>query len=268
MNIHTSIERITPEQAQKYLVCNTNNRNMRPSHVERLSNDILNNRWTVNGASIVFNSDGTLLDGQHRLAAIVKAGVPVDMLIVRGVSTTAMPTIDANVSRSAADAINLLGFKNATKVATAARMLLNLKANEIGSNRRRSNTEILEFVTKHPMLPECATVVEDTADVMPQSVIVSWYYMAFYLSGERALADTAHAVLATGIPAYHGDPIHVFRERVIRMEAGMKSSGKSRASLMWTMIASWNDFVKGEQLKICKLRQSAVQMVGVDYSTI
>lgn len=268
MNIHTTIERITPEQAQHYLEYNTNNRNMRASHVERLSSDILNNRWTMNGSSIVFNGDGTLLDGQHRLAAIVKAGLPVEMLVVRGVSKNAMPTIDANLSRTAADAINLLGVKNATRVAAAARMLLTLKVNEIGSTRKRSNTEIIEFIQKHPMLAECATVVEDTADVMPQSIIVPWYYMAFYLSGQQVKADTAHSVLATGIPAYDGDPIHIFRERVIRMETGLKSSHRSRAILMWTLIASWNDFVKGEQLKICKLRQSAVQMAGVDYSKI
>ena len=81
-----AIELITPDQARQYLAFNTNNRNLRKAHVEKLANDIKNGRWVYNSATIVFNGDGTLLDGQHRLAAIIDADTPVKVAVARGVA--------------------------------------------------------------------------------------------------------------------------------------------------------------------------------------
>lgn len=267
-NVFTAIEMITPEKAQAYLAFNTNNRNLRRSHVDRLASDILSNRWIFNGATIVFNGDGTLLDGQHRLAAIVQAGIPVTMAVVRGVSKSAMSTIDANVSRKAGDVFKLNGVMYATRVVSASRQLIALRDNITTRHRATSSSELMAFALKHPHLQDAAIEVDKTTHVIQSSVVIPWFYLAKYVSGMAPEAESALAVLATGVPAYRGDPVHVFRERMIKMPTAMKSHERERLLLLWTMIAAWNDFIAGEKATICRLRQTSVQMTGVDYSSL
>lgn len=266
--IHTSIEDITPERAEAYLACNTNNRRLRRAHVERLASDITADRWVFNGSTIVFNGDGTLLDGQHRLAAIVLANKPVTMTVVRGVSKSAMPTIDANVPRTAADAFTLNGVGYASRVAAGARLLIALRDGAYSTNRKTSNSELIEFLKRHPRLEEAAAMSDPVRLIIPSSVVVPWFYLARVVCRMEPEADAALSVLLTGVPAYPGDPIHVFRERVIKMPVVLKSHHKERISMLWSLIAAWNEFLTGGKATICRMRQSPVDMLGVNYSKL
>jgi len=79
-------EKITPDMAQEYLKFNTENyRSLSKDRVISYASDMKNGRWQFNGESIKFSENGQLIDGQHRLQAIIRAGVPVDMLVIRGV---------------------------------------------------------------------------------------------------------------------------------------------------------------------------------------
>ena len=85
--VSTAIEEITPELAAKYLKQNTDNyRKLSRSVVKRYAEDILAGRWEINGETIVFNEDGVLVNGQHRLAAIIMANRAIVTIVVRGVS--------------------------------------------------------------------------------------------------------------------------------------------------------------------------------------
>lgn len=69
---------ITPEMAEEFLKHNTRNRNIRLPYVEELATYMRQGKWDVTHQGIGFYEDGTLFDGQHRLHAIIKAGVPVN----------------------------------------------------------------------------------------------------------------------------------------------------------------------------------------------
>lgn len=78
---------ITPEIAEKMLGKNTNNyRRLNSSTVAKYAKDMFLGYWQVNGETIVFSKDGTLLNGQNRLAAIIKSNTTQKMLVVTGVS--------------------------------------------------------------------------------------------------------------------------------------------------------------------------------------
>lgn len=64
---------ITPEMAKKYLQNMKTNRNISFARVNAYARDMERGAWQENGESIVFNKSGQLVNGQHRLAAIVKA---------------------------------------------------------------------------------------------------------------------------------------------------------------------------------------------------
>lgn len=266
--ISTSLERITPETAELYLSFNTKNRTMRVLQVDKIARDIAAGRWALNGSTIVFSQSGKLLDGQHRLAAIAKAGVPVEMLVVRGAEDSAMQTIDATIPRKAHDIAHLAGYAYAKRIASAANVMLAAKCGFIDARSKSSTSEILEVISKHPALQDCARDVDPTSKVIPNSVGISWFYMAAFLSGHSQLASTALNVLISGVPAYPGDPIHVFRERLIRMTSVQKNPVRQRMEIFYTLVGAFNDFVSQKRAAICKMRTVPVRMIGVDYETI
>lgn len=54
-----------------------------------LARNMVDGFWTLNGETIVFNENGALTEGQHRMLAVIKAdgdrpGIRVPMLVVRG----------------------------------------------------------------------------------------------------------------------------------------------------------------------------------------
>ena len=82
-----NMELITPEIASKYLTHNEHNprKNTNRNQIEAYARDMTAGKWFANGEPIVFDANGDLKDGQHRLMAIVKANVPVYMFVIRGV---------------------------------------------------------------------------------------------------------------------------------------------------------------------------------------
>lgn len=112
------IARITPSQAKRWLdVDNHRNRAIRPSRVSYLADEITSGRWQVTHSGIAFDAKGNLLDGQHRLAAIVKAGVAVEIVVMRNVPTESYIAMDRGSVRSIADVLR--SDQRATGVAMA-----------------------------------------------------------------------------------------------------------------------------------------------------
>jgi hypothetical protein len=85
--------------------------------VERYATDMVTMDWLFNGAAILISNTNELLDGQHRLSAIIESGESQVVLIVRGIDPKAMTTIDAGRKRSYADSLKIRGFANHTAVA-------------------------------------------------------------------------------------------------------------------------------------------------------
>tara|TARA_Y100000589_G_scaffold303291_1_gene315530 strand:- start:27 stop:863 length:837 start_codon:yes stop_codon:yes gene_type:complete len=101
---------IRPEMALRWLeISNTNNRKVSDQHVHRLARDMSEGKWRLTHAGIAFDSNGILLDGQHRLWAITMAGVTVEMYVWRNVAPEVLMTIDCGKTRSMADILNIAG---------------------------------------------------------------------------------------------------------------------------------------------------------------
>ena len=99
---------ITPAEAAKLLMTiNTRNRRIKRGHVSRLTRAIVSGEWKVTSQGIAIGSDGVLLDGQHRLAAIVRAKIPVQIVISRNCDPETFGLIDTGIKRTAGDAVFL-----------------------------------------------------------------------------------------------------------------------------------------------------------------
>jgi len=105
--MHTVQMQITPEHATEMLKRNTSNRSMRPGHVEDLASAIRRGEWATTHQGIAFAVDGTLVDGQHRLAAIAKAGVAVNCVVTYGLNRDSYRVIDCGKVRTIADRLGM-----------------------------------------------------------------------------------------------------------------------------------------------------------------
>lgn len=101
----TRIETVTPELAAEWLKSNSRNRKLVIAAVETIANDIKHGRWRTTHQGIAFGADGELYDGQHRLHAIVKAGVAVEVRVTRGLPPEARDAIDTGNTRRAHDVL-------------------------------------------------------------------------------------------------------------------------------------------------------------------
>lgn len=98
---------VTPELATKYLGFNDANRKVRHGWVSYLENVIKTGEWRATHQGIAFSESGSLLDGQHRLMAIVKADIPVMMLVTYGLPDQSFSAIDSGIKRTDVDLTKL-----------------------------------------------------------------------------------------------------------------------------------------------------------------
>jgi hypothetical protein len=114
---------LTPEMAKTMLVGNVRNRPMRRVYVERLADAMKRGEWTMNGEPIQIAHDGTVLNGQHRLNAVVESGVTIPVLIVSDLPVEALRTVDTGTRRTLSDVLALRGETDTTNLATALGLL-------------------------------------------------------------------------------------------------------------------------------------------------
>lgn len=110
-------ETITPEIAKEMLEANTHNRSLSEAHLARLIDDLKNGNWQFNGESIKFDANGNLLDGQHRLTAIARTGIPADMLVITGLPNKAQTVMDTGKKRTLGNMLQLDGYSDANALA-------------------------------------------------------------------------------------------------------------------------------------------------------
>lgn len=105
-------EIITPEIAKDYLSKvdpQMKNRPINKRYVELYARDMTAGKWRITHQGIAFDKDGYLRDGQHRLNAIIKANVPVTMMVSRGLAENSYLGIDSGLKRKTRDTLYFSG---------------------------------------------------------------------------------------------------------------------------------------------------------------
>lgn len=241
------------DQENKHLATN---RTMSNGTIEAYRRDMIGGRWNgYNGEALKFNPEGKLIDGEHRIRGLSRVAddeFAQEFLVFFGVPDEARDTMDDGRKRSAADKFNLShgAGKLGIKLTSALRALAIIGSGQ-GSGGRMSASALLQLYAKHPnMLDAVKTVMdvdkEDQVPVRP-AVVTAMYYIAKELLGNDKLATDFLSVMQSGDKAYDGDPVHAWREFVIRKNA---AGGKklAEAELVRGTVKAFNIFAKGEKL--------------------
>ncbi|HUT56719.1 MAG TPA: hypothetical protein VNA25_02465 [Phycisphaerae bacterium] len=199
------------------------NRKLRQWKVDTIARDLCAGRWRYNGAAIRFDTQGRLLDGQHRLWACVEANRPITTAVAFNLARQAGINIDTAMPRNGADGLNMTGkygVVNNFSMATLRAMVTGF-----GKPPKLSRDEEGELFTGHQ------AAVSFADEVMGSSARVSGITTgstravlarAFYTCDQAKLREFAR-VLITSQATNNGDAVVVrLRDWLI---ANMRSGG-------------------------------------------
>jgi hypothetical protein len=236
---------VTPSMAEAWLSKNPNNRNLRHPVVNSYARDMLAGNWMLNGETLKFDQSGKLIDGQHRLTAIVVADVTVSMVVMRGVDAGVMDTVDVGAKRTYADALKLQGEENTTTLAAVVRRAV------MWQRGARTNTgavrptarEMNAFIGAQPQIRTSAEVAArySTRTFLPASVIGLCHWLFSPLDPDDADWFLARVADGDGIAA--DSPIAALRNRIVKLRVGGGRVNETEALAL--VILAWNAYRAG-----------------------
>jgi hypothetical protein len=242
---------VTPKLAELWLGKNHRNRNIRNRIVLAYARDMEAGHWQLTGEAIKFDVDGNLIDGQHRLSAIVRAGITVPMVVCTGLSASAQNVVDTGTRRLASDTLQLDGYRNSTVLASAARLAMayedGLLDNAGRATRVVTTSEIKSYVDAHPQLAEAVDGLQsmrNRLDLTLSVTCVCWYVLA-QLDGE-ACAEF-FATLANAQTNGPGDPRNALLRRLASARRG--NERLSSATQMSLVFRAWNAWRRTQTLE-------------------
>jgi|SRR5882757_1029738 len=87
MSASAEIRLVTPLMARQFLNGNAGNRPVRPDVVQGMAQTMGACRWRITAEAVQRSRTGLLIDGQHRMQAVIRSGTPTLMLVVDGLTT-------------------------------------------------------------------------------------------------------------------------------------------------------------------------------------
>jgi hypothetical protein len=113
---------VTPELATVMLGYNTNNRPASNATASHYARQMAAGEWRETFTPVQFSGD-RLVDGQHRLLAVIESGVAIPMWVGFGVDDDAFGYLDIGRKRTAGDIFSINGVPNAKLAAAAVRWI-------------------------------------------------------------------------------------------------------------------------------------------------
>ena len=248
------VAEITPAMATVLLANNPNNRALVGNVVKRLADDMRAGCWQLNGEAVIVADTGELNDGQHRLTAVIEAGIPMRTIITFGAARETRRTTDTGAAKTPGHILGMSGIANGGAVASAIKVLLNLQA---GAQviQKRSISEI------EAALMDNLDIMEGSAPAISaarrfkssQGVFTALHYLM--AKHDKARAALFFEMLDKGLGLTDPrDP--VFRLR-LRLEENVSAKAKLRRHEVAALIVkSWNAWVQGRKVQTIRWRSA------------
>jgi hypothetical protein len=254
--VRLSKTKVTPTMAARWLDTTMDNgftnRNLRHHIVDLYARDMIEGKWADNGETVKFDNAGNVVDGQHRLWAVVQADkdLPnggIKMSLAYGVDDADLLTVDNGIPRQFYDHLNFKGIINSRALATAIRFQLAWETHKTpfpstggkGNNRwRPSFNELERCFNRNKKLSEAIS----HSTLRPQMVskgILGWFIFNI-TKIDQELAEEFMEDLAEGAGLEKKDPVHALRRRLL---ANTTTTGTKRLrgeTIAAYLVKAWN----------------------------
>lgn len=239
---------ISPEMAERWLGRNIRNRNRRNKVVDRYADDMAAGRWRFTGDGIKFSNAGHLLDGQHRLLAVLKSGATVVMTVTTGLDDEAQDVMDTGAKRTGADVLSMRDIKNAVTVAALCRVI----AVGLDDTDPLSHGRILEMIEQDPTLVPLVDRALSFSIRIPPTALAYAYWRLWLVDNEAV--DLFFQAWSTLVNLPQGSPILALNRK---LSAGGGRSQIVRKETVASIFLAWNAWRRGESRTLIKVQSKA-----------
>lgn len=259
-------ESITPDLAAKILERNTANRTLSQGLVDRYAAEMRRDAWDEdNGETIKIAADGTVVDGQHRLWAVVESGRTIRFLVVRGVDRDSFQTIDIGKARTAGDLVGIAGIPSGNQVAAGAMIALAYRKKKITRDTKSFSSVILrseQLAFAMDNREEFAAATRVSGAVGAKSLIGSGTAtgLAFVIArhskadNKTAMLEGFFRQLGEGIfddrVSAERHPIRMLREKLLANKAA--ATKLPTGSIIAMTIKAWNSYVAKKPVHVVR----------------
>lgn len=251
------------------MAANTSNRPLSRSTVSGFAEAMRRGDWLVTHQGIAFDTNGVLVDGQHRLAAVIEADLPVEMTVFTEVEPDTFDVLDTGKKRNAADVLAIEGEKSTAMLAAMVRTVWQYtnrpEASWSGGGAAVTNHQIVQMLAAQPAIRDFVAVGERIAS--ETGMIKSAAGAAAYLveranKGKKAQLAQWHQGVIDGAGLGRNDPRLVFRRTMFAMarkQAGVVQRRRDTREHVALYLKAFNAWAAGET--ITQLRFAAREPV-------
>lgn len=239
---YESVE-VGPPLAQEYLKRNISNRAVRYGTVVAYTKAMTMGRWIANGPPITFDTNGNLIDGQHRLLAIIKSGITIRMMVCRYAPPESAKVIDTGMIKRMGD---VMPMDDSTVVYGSMRYLM---AYESGIARRPCSKlqpwEAEDILARHPILPHFGRVGRRVGAQLGKGGLTAApaAFLCYLIGAVRSEQSERFLIqLETGVDLEEGSPVLAFRRAMMSGNTFRNKNHSIAISAVARGIMAWNAF--------------------------
>lgn len=249
-------QEIAQKMIERSLASGVQQRVLRQKHVDWLADQIKRNQWEMNGETIIIDWNGGILDGQHRIMAVIQSGKTIETVVVEGVDPHSFLTIDVGLKRSGGDMLQITGEKNCNTLSSTLGWMYRYHAKALlGSMKGAGFTATLQEWTlkKHPMIRgsvDWATkeVKDYVLKEIPTSVLAFLHYMFSSTDADRA-AEFFLQVKGESATTKLSGPWAL--RRWLKKKEGNRATLETAA----ITVKAWNAFMEKREMNIISWRR-------------
>lgn len=262
VGVSSEVVRLTPQLAEEWKEKLAKNRPLMESVVLEYADAICRGEWQMNGEAIIFDDHENVIDGQHRIHAVILSGKSIDTLVVRGVKSKAFHTLDQHSRRTRAQILAVEGEAYYNHYAGALSWLWRYNNGQMASKTKTasrgqfSTSVMLRERSNHPGLRDSVHFICGTNYQLSRfaSLPLSCTLHYIFSQKDKDKADAFFEKLCTGENLNVGNPIYILRERLISNRAELhKFSSVVQAALI---VKTWNAFRASRKLGQLKYAQN------------
>lgn len=241
--LELSVEEITPAIAEDWLQHNTHNRKISDKLVYIYAETMSEGEWRLNGEGIIFDKTGRLQSGQHRLLAVIEAGVTISSVVVRGAEPENIYSLESGRRRLMTDVLTLKGEIDVANLAAALSWTWRWENHLMDrQGERPTHTHQLRVLEKHPELRE------ELAEGRRLNVIgvgSAGFYAALFHQLHRIDAEDARMFwdhIATGEELRQDHPCYAWRRYMINVRNLPRDRVPAMPTLAALTVKAWNKY--------------------------
>ena len=264
--MQTVIETITPAKAVEYRNSSLGNRPLSKTTVKSYADTMKQGKWMLNGVPIIFDDEGHIIDGHHRIEAIISAGIPVQMTVCRGVPATAFVTIDQGRSKSLGQLLAMQQVDNYNIVASTVNgnksLVLNgrLWTNNSAKTKGMNNADFYDEYQRNPEeYQEAASFAGEMyrqARILKASWVGSLYYYLSHTGGYKKDFVKKFFTATCGLETSGINAADQLRNYIIRSERTNPNKGNQKSNLnmkhefLFAIVCkAWNAYASGKEVQ-------------------